>query len=214
MGLGKILGGVALGVGAVALAPFTGGGSIVGAATLAGSLAGAGAVAAGAGAVGGAIGVAVSKKKQSDISSAKDQGYREGKTENAVEINKMKDKIIDLSKRLKNLSELEDYILAFTAVGVACAKCDGYFSDIERRDLDEFLYGMSQYGFSESLKSSITDLKNTNITFNDAMVYVKKIDSKDWDIIDEIIDIVAEADNYVNNDERAFKEAWLQFKAA
>ena len=42
MGLFKVLLGVGLGVGAVAAAPFTGGGSIFGAASLAGSLAGAG----------------------------------------------------------------------------------------------------------------------------------------------------------------------------
>ena len=46
MGWGKILGLAALGVGAIAAAPFTGGGSILGAATLAGSLAGAGTIAA------------------------------------------------------------------------------------------------------------------------------------------------------------------------
>lgn len=214
MGLGKVLAGVGLGVGAVALAPFTGGGSIIGAATLGASLAGAGAVAVGAGVVGGAVGAAASKKKESDITSARNEGFREGKAENAVEINKLKDRIVALNEKLKDMTQLEDYIMAFTAVGVACAKCDGYFSDVERRDLDEFLYGMSQYGFSESLQQSITDLKNAKLTFNDAMVYVKKIDSKDWDIIDDIIDIVAEADNYVNKDERAFKEAWLQFKAA
>ena len=42
MGLFKVLLGVGLGVGAVAAAPFTGGGSIFGAASLAGSLAGVG----------------------------------------------------------------------------------------------------------------------------------------------------------------------------
>ena len=45
MGLFKVLGGVAIGVGAIAAAPFTGGGSILGAATLVGSLTGAGALA-------------------------------------------------------------------------------------------------------------------------------------------------------------------------
>ena len=50
MGFWGALAGVTVGVGAVALAPFTGGGSLVGIG-LAASLAGAGAVAAGAGAV-------------------------------------------------------------------------------------------------------------------------------------------------------------------
>lgn len=72
MGLGKILaytvGGVALGVGAVAAAPFTGGGSLFGAATLAGSLMGAGTIAAAAGtaAVAGGAGAYVARKENEE----------------------------------------------------------------------------------------------------------------------------------------------------
>ena len=47
---GKVLAGVAIGVGAVAAAPFTGGGSLLGAATLGASLSGAGTIAAASGA--------------------------------------------------------------------------------------------------------------------------------------------------------------------
>ena len=60
MGIGKILGytvgGAVLGVGAVAAAPFTGGGSILGAISLATSLAGAGAIAVGSAVVAGGAG--------------------------------------------------------------------------------------------------------------------------------------------------------------
>lgn len=68
MGFGKILGLAALGIGAIAAAPFTGGGSILGAATIAGSLAGAGtiAAAAGAGAVGAGVGYALSRKEEEE----------------------------------------------------------------------------------------------------------------------------------------------------
>ncbi|MFA0570473.1 hypothetical protein [Vibrio gallaecicus] len=45
MSFWKMLGGAAIGVGAIAAAPFTGGGSLLGAATLAGSLAGSATVA-------------------------------------------------------------------------------------------------------------------------------------------------------------------------
>lgn len=66
MGIGKILGFAALGVGAIAAAPFTGGGSILGAVTLASSLAGAGVLATGAGVVGAGVGMAFSKKEQDE----------------------------------------------------------------------------------------------------------------------------------------------------
>ena len=61
MSFWKILAGAAIGVGAVAAAPFTGGGSVLGAATLVASLSGAGTAAAavGAGVVGGAVGASI-----------------------------------------------------------------------------------------------------------------------------------------------------------
>ena len=75
MNYGKILGLAALGVGAVAAAPFTGGGSILGAVTLAGSLAGAGtiAAAAGAGVAGAAAGYAMSRKEEEEKKSKENE---------------------------------------------------------------------------------------------------------------------------------------------
>lgn len=69
MGVGKILCFSVLGVGAVALAPFTGGGSILGAATLGASLTGAGtiAMAVGAGMTGAVAGVTLSKKEDEEF---------------------------------------------------------------------------------------------------------------------------------------------------
>jgi len=68
MGWGKILGLAALGVGAVAAAPFTGGGSILAATGAAASLAGAGTVAAavGAGAAGAAAGAIMSENEEEE----------------------------------------------------------------------------------------------------------------------------------------------------
>ena len=87
MGFGKILGLAVLGVGAIAAAPFTGGGSILGAATIAGSLAGAGtiAAAAGAGAVGAGVGYALSRKEEEE-EEAKNEKIAELRAEVAATI--------------------------------------------------------------------------------------------------------------------------------
>ncbi len=68
MGWGKILGMAALGVGAVAAAPFTGGGSILAATGAAASLAGAGTVATavGVGAAGAVAGAAMSDNEEEE----------------------------------------------------------------------------------------------------------------------------------------------------
>ena len=77
---GKILAGAVVGVGAVASAPFTGGGSLLGGATILTSLAGAGTIAAavGLGAAGATVGSYIADTDKED-------GRREGKNEAGAE---------------------------------------------------------------------------------------------------------------------------------
>lgn len=77
MGMERILLGAVIGVGAVAAAPFTGGGSVLGAASLAGSLAGVGTClsAVAAGTVGAAMADAIG---ESEDAGALLKSYNEG----------------------------------------------------------------------------------------------------------------------------------------
>ena len=94
---GKILAGAAVGVGAVAAAPFTGGGSLLGAATLASSLAGAGTVAAaaGVGVAGAAAGAAWAVSDEDNESRARNEGRNEGKAEMAAKFEALQSSLHD-----------------------------------------------------------------------------------------------------------------------
>lgn len=74
----RMLLGAVLGIGAIAAAPFTGGGSVLGAATLAGSLSGVGTglAAATAGVVGAAVADGMADEEEL---SAYNDGYRKAK---------------------------------------------------------------------------------------------------------------------------------------
>ena len=78
MSMGRALLGAAIGIGAVAAAPFTGGGSILGAATLAGSLSGVGTglAAATAGFLGAAV---VDNMGEIETLDAYSEGYKDAK---------------------------------------------------------------------------------------------------------------------------------------
>ena len=69
----KVIGGAVIGVGAIAAAPFTGGGSLLGAASLASSLAGAGALAAGAGAAGATAGAVMGRREKGKKKERRDK---------------------------------------------------------------------------------------------------------------------------------------------
>ena len=89
--LDRIVLGAVLGVGAIAAAPFTGGGSVLGAATLAGSLSGIGTglAAATAGLVGAAV--ADGMADEEEISAYCD-GYRKAKKKYRTKFQKAEEK--------------------------------------------------------------------------------------------------------------------------
>ena len=89
--VGHMLLGALLGVGAVAAAPFTGGGSVLGAATLASSLSGLGTglAAATAGTVGAAVADGMADEEEL---SAYNAGYRKAKKKHRTKKKKLPEK--------------------------------------------------------------------------------------------------------------------------
>ncbi len=87
----RIILGAALGIGAVAAAPFTGGGSVLGAATLAGSLSGIGTglVATAAGVVGAALADGMADEEEWDAYA---DGYQEAKKKYSTREQRLEEK--------------------------------------------------------------------------------------------------------------------------
>jgi len=157
---GKILAGVAVGVGAVAAAPFTGGGSLLGGASLIASLTGAGAIASavGAGTVGGLVGAAIADSNENEKKNIKEQGRSEERAKNALKIEKLENKLSQALEKLKSHDEHFKAIIAMEAVGVACAACDSDFSDNERKEIGEFVKGMIAQNIPKDVKEKIQNI--------------------------------------------------------
>lgn len=211
---GKILAGVAVGVGAVAAAPFTGGGSLVGGVTLISSLAGAGTIAAatGAGLTGAAIGVAMADSEAREREDIKNQGKVEGKAENLVEIEKLTEKLTSAFEVIKSHDEHFKAIIALEAVGVACAACDGDFSDNEKREIGEFVNGMVAQSIPQDVKVKIQSIYDKPPTVKEAYLLASKSGIA-LDVYEELIQFVMQIDG-ITEEERAFVQAWGQLKAA
>ena len=205
MGFGKILGLAALGVAAVAAAPFTGGGSLFGAATLAGSLAGAGAIAAAgtAGAVGAGVGYALSRKEEEE---------EQVKNEKIAELSKKAEKFEEDFKRaisqFQGDKEYFNYIIASTAMGMAIANADGQISNDELIEINEFVGGMASSNYPQHIVYTITQLKDNPPSFNEAMKYLEKVNVSNYESIRSFIELVIEADAIIHEKEKAFLEAF------
>lgn len=211
---GKILAGVAVGIGAVAAAPFTGGGSLVGGATLLSSLAGAGTIAAatGAGLTGAAIGASMADSEKKEKEDIKNQGKAEGKAEGLLEMKRLEEKLIAALTKLKSHDSHFKAIIALEAVGVACAACDGDFSDNEKEEIGEFVKGMLAQSIPEDVKARIQSIYDNPPTVKEAYL-LAAASGVSLDIYEDLIQFVMQIDG-IKEEERVFVQAWSQLKAA
>lgn len=211
---GKILAGVAVGVGAVAAAPFTGGGSLLGGASLIASLSGAGTIAAavGAGAVGGVVSAAVADSNEEEKSQIKAQGRAEGRAETSLQIEKLEKKLSQALEKLKSHDEHFKAIIAMEAVGVSCAACDGDFSDNEKEEIGEFVKGMIAQNIPKDIKARIQSIYDNPPTVEEAFLLAKD-SGMSLDVYEELIRFVMEIDG-IKPEEEVFVHAWNQLKAA
>jgi len=208
----KIIGGAVIGVGAIAAAPVTGGGSLFGAASLLTSLAGAGTVAAavGAGAVGAGIGAKLSMDEENEENEKK---------ENEKELAKLKlqaEKFeTELNKIVGTFNDQQQYfnlVIAMTAVGMACANADREIADEERQYIEEFVSGVSSSSLPQNVKEKIESLYQKPPRMRQAFDLVLEVGSEEFGVYDEIIDITIAADGKTHEDEIQFKKDWEQLK--
>lgn len=207
----KIIGGIVLGVGAVAAAPFTGGGSVLGAATLAGSLTGAAATAAGAGVVGGIAGAAMGEKEKEDRKRQNRNKYKEGSKAGA---NKTKQKFNTIIEKQK---QRDKFMLLCVAIGSYVAKCDNEFHPLEKEELNNFIGRVNKSStVPEPIRKEIEKITKTNISYDrlvyEVKMYLKKQPSdlikKDIDFFTDLIEKIIHADNIVHEKENEFLCKW------
>ncbi len=212
MSFWKIAAGAALGVGAIAAAPFTGGGSLLGAATLASSLAGVGTIAAAtaAGAAGAAAGYAIA---ESDEERA-DQYRNEGRQEAQEDINKLAQALEEYEQKISDQKQYFDLLISLVAVGFATANCDGEICEQERADINEFISGLAASGLPEDVKSTIFALGDNPPSIAQAYSLASNLPDYPKDLFNEVIDVVMHADGVVHASEEQFKQKWQILNAA
>jgi uncharacterized membrane protein YebE (DUF533 family) len=202
MSFWNILGGAALGVVAIAALPIAG---PVGAVTC--GLAAAGA--AGTGAVAGAI---KNELDEDEKNAREEEGKNKGKAEASTEINKLNDALSDAFRKLKDMDEYWNSLIAMTAVGVAVAECDGDFSENEREEISMFINGvMSNNEVPEEVKKKLEEIYKHPLQIKNAFELAKK-SNVDMKIFDDIIYVVMHTDG-IKKEEEVFVNAWNILKS-
>lgn len=204
MGFFKCLAYVAGGVGAVILAPVTGGGSLalaigaLGTTTVAGAVIGAG-----IGATAAAIDHAASSKEEA-YSQGKAAGSKAGER---TAQQKYEQKMTDMTQRLKSYHNMDATLVAMYAVGLAVANADGVICKEELEELDTFVAGCMAGHLPVHVKETIASLSRTPPTLVRALGFAKEAQLSKQDI-DDIIDVMANADGVVSLEEQQFIKRW------
>ncbi|MFC5359568.1 hypothetical protein [Azospirillum himalayense] len=207
--------GLVVGVGAVAAAPFTGGGSVFGGATLLASLAGAGGIATAAAVAGAGAGAAIS---QATTESAQQEAFASGQqkagAEAAVQMQDLQAQIERAAALLSDQKTLHEFYVNLSAIGFAMAGCDGTVTTAEMECIKEFIVGVSKDHFPKDIQDLMDDLRLIPPDFDGAMIYAEHVGVKHWTTVDGILAIVSEADGDSNEYEHDFLLKWKAYKAA
>ena len=214
MSFWKIAAGAAVGVGAIAAAPFTGGGSLLGAVTLAGSLAGGGTIAAAtvAGVAGASAGYAMSDQDKKN----KDEVRNKAREEVKEDIEKLKKRSQEMSSKLSEHEHYFKELVALAAVGFATANCDGKICDSEKLEILEFVAGVNASNMPQSEKNLIASFVESPPNIEQAFRLAKELENyaELKEDFEAVIDLVMHADGVTHTSEVKFKEEWRNLNAA
>lgn len=201
--------GAAIGVGCVAAAPFTGGGSLLGGASLAASLTGAGLYATAAGAAGAVVSAKAGEASAKDVKeSGRKEGYAKAKAEATIRDAQLKEKI---ERALSETNHWYQAIVAMFTVGISVAACDGHIAEIEKLHIDGFILGKACKNLPKTVRDGIEEKyrnpPSVNVAFN-----IAKMSGLDMELFDEIICVVTMADSIRHEKEEAYAYVWETLK--
>lgn len=204
--IGKGLMGAAIGVCAIAAAPFTGGGSVLAGTSLVGALSSGAAiasatVAAAAGATGGMISQAdENERKSTQIKKAKKAAFKDGVNEG----------IYLSAEALKNMAA---FSLSLTALAYYFARCDGSIDEEEMLELDFYLTSLKMHkDMPKPIKKELAKIgKNNVLSFEDVKCYLDDISLDTLIELLEVIDNIINADGVITVEEEEAKKKFINY---
>lgn len=155
---------------------------------------------------------AAEDEQSSVASSSGTPGNDSNLAQTAVKIQSLQQNLERASTQFAEQNKTNEFIVCLYAVGIAMAACDGKFDDEEAAILKEYILGASSLAAPSIVQTSLQKLTQSPPDFDEAIVYVKKLDPVVWPVIDDILTLISEADGVVCEDEQAFFARWQDFK--
>lgn len=146
----------------------------------------------------------VSGKITGGKNQARTEGIRAGEFAAQREYEK---RISDLTDRLQKYHDLDKTIIGLYAIGLAVANADGHICDKERAEIGDFVMGSAAESLPTHVRDAINKLTQFPPSLEKAVQFAIDANLTRSDIQD-VIDVVAMADDNVCEHEKAFIEKW------
>lgn len=150
----------------------------------------------------------LSETEKKKYNSAKEDGHNEAASEFNVKLKKINAKFKNVCDKLYQYEDLENFVMAAFAIGVAAANIDGEISAEERSILELSILGLVCQVMPDGIRGRIAQMFYNKPTFNDALKLIEKVDKSYWSQFDQIIKIVFLIDNFNLEQKEAFRAAW------
>lgn len=168
---------------------------------------------------GGVItGVAIYKALDNSEEEAEKRGEQRATAKHTVEVEKIRARARKIENYMLELREHSDgwqkfgeKLIAMSAVGFACANCDGKIHPKEIDEIDEFIAGINHSDLPSYVKIRLNKIRREPPNLKTAFELAKKAKVKP-SILDDVIDVVMHADGIVHANEKAFVNAWHKMK--
>ena len=165
-----------------------------------------------------ATGVAIAVAMSDSEEQAEKRGEQRATAKYAVELEKsrakareIKNYMLELRKRSDGWQKFGEQLIAMSAVGFACANCDGEIHPKEIDQINEFIAGVNHSDLPSYVKIRLNKIRREPPNLKTAFELAKKAKVKP-SILDDVIDVVMHADGIVHANEKAFVNAWHKMK--
>lgn len=151
------------------------------------------------------------EKREAEYNRGKEDGKNESNSQNTINENEdrqRQQRYAEEHKKAKDYEAYENLTLALYAISIAVANCDGEIASCEKEVISDIVSGLTAKNIPKYIYDEVSQMFYEPPTFNTAMEYVSKVPTELWWKFNEAIDHTIEADEVIDEHERAFKEAW------
>lgn len=165
--------------------------------------------------VAGTIGIgigAMTARSQLQQKQAEATGEQKAAAHYALKYAKIVESCHAINKQIEHTDHYFQLILALETVGLACAHSDGIITPQERKEINQFIAGITSIAFPAHIQQQIDAIAANPPTIKTAFAVASQLvtntEKISYALFNDLIHIVIHVDKQPTSPKKAFQQAW------